>query len=127
MSSASPLSSAALEVVRRCSEMARSDFLFPSFRSGCISQTAILKALNVAGEAGRPHGFRSSFREWVQDTNACSYDVAETVLAHNVGNKVERTYARSDLLDQRRIVMEKWGAFVTGEAVKVIELRRGLQ
>ena len=118
-----PLSPAALEVVRQCSEQARSDFLFPSFRVGCISQTAILKALNVAGEAGRPHGFRSSFREWVQDCETCSYDVAETVLAHKVGSTVERVYARSDLLDQRRIVMGKWASFVTGCEVKVIKLR----
>ncbi len=119
-----PLSPAAMAVVQECIRIAQDDYLFPSYRLGsCISQTAILKALNVAGEAGRPHGFRSSFREWVQDTNACSYDVAETVLAHRVGNVVERTYARSDLLDQRRIVMCKWADHVTGEAAKVVRLR----
>jgi integrase len=119
-----PLSPAALEVVRECAETAQDDYLFPSYRQGaCISQTAILKALNAVNEAGRPHGFRSSFREWVQDTNACSYDVAETVLAHAVGGKVERTYARSDLLDARRVVMGKWADHVTGEATKVVRLR----
>ena len=59
------------------------------------------------GETGRPHGFRTSFRTWVQDTNAGTYDVAETALGHLIGNKVERSYARSDLLDQRRILMQK--------------------
>lgn len=120
-----PLSPAALSVVKECAETAQDDYLFPSYRRGaCISQTAILKALNFAKEEGRPHGFRSSFREWVQDTNACTYDVAETVLSHAVGGKVERTYARSDLLDARRVAMCKWADFVTGEAATVVRLRR---
>ncbi len=57
---------------------------------------------------------RTSFRTWVQDTDACGYEVAETVLGHIVGGKVERSYARSDLLDRRRVVMEAWAAHVVG-------------
>jgi integrase len=66
------------------------------------------------GEAGTVHGFRTSFRTWVQDTDACSFEVAETALGHSIGNTVERAYARSDLLDRRRLVAEAWGRFVTG-------------
>jgi hypothetical protein len=29
------------------------------------------------------------------------------------------------MLDQRRVVMDKWAAFVTGEAAKVVRLRTG--
>ncbi len=58
----------------------------------------------------------------MQDTEAAFYDVTETALNYTVGNKVERSYARSDLLDQRRILMQKWADFVTGVEAKVVRL-----
>ena len=39
--------------------------------------------------------------------------VAEAALAHQVGSDVERSYARSDLFDKRRDLMDRWAAFVT--------------
>lgn len=109
-----PLSTAALEVVETCRSIARNGFLFPSPRAGKgISDVAMTKALNALNETGRMHGFRTSFRTWVQETDAGSWEVAETALAHIIGNQVERAYARSDLLDQRRILMQKWADFVT--------------
>lgn len=110
-----PLTEPALDIVALCAE-ASDGYLFPKERGvGGITDVALQKTLNRLGEAGRPHGFRTSFRTWVQDTNACSFDVAETILGHSIGNKVERTYARSDLLDQRRIALDKWAAHVTGQ------------
>lgn len=44
-----------------------------------------------------------------------AFDVAETALAHRIGGRVERSYARSDLLELRRPLMEAWGNFVTGQ------------
>lgn len=121
-----PLSTAAMDVVKARAEYATDDFVFPSYRRGqCISENALLKALNALDEAGRPHGFRTSFRTWAQDSEACTFDVAETVLAHKIGNKTERSYARSDLLDRRMIVMQKWADHVTGESAQVVQLRRG--
>ncbi len=121
-----PLPPAALSVVQERSAYAMDDFVLPSYRRGqCISETALLKALNATGEVGRPHGFRTSFRTWAQDTEVCTFDVAETVLAHKVGGKVERSYARSDLLDRRMIVMQKWADHVTGQTAQVVQLRRG--
>ncbi|GAA6201121.1 site-specific integrase [Aquicoccus sp. SU-CL01552] len=119
-----PLSSAALDVLDTCREYATSILLFPSPRVGFISQEMLTQSLKQLGEAGRPHGFRSSFRSWVQDTEAASWEVAETALSHTIGNKVERSYARSDLLDRRRILMQKWGDFVTRSAAKVVKLHR---
>lgn len=69
-------------------------------------------------------GFRSSFRDWVTDTDACSYDVAETVLAHKVGGRVERSYARSDMLERRRLVMDAWSRHVTGAGAQVVRIGR---
>lgn len=118
-----PLSTATLDLLEKIRERHGSEYLFPSYRKGHITDVAVSKVLNGLKEPGRIHGFRTSFRTWVQDNEAASYDVAETSLAHTVGNKVERVYARSDLLDPRRVLMERWAAFVTGQPAKVVRLR----
>lgn len=118
-----PLSAAALAVVETCRETG-GEYLFPSMRAkGHITSAAYSKAMRATGFQGTPHGFRTSFRTWVQDQQATTYDIAETCLAHQIGGKVERAYARSDMLDQRRVVMDKWAAMVTGEAAQVVRLR----
>jgi integrase len=119
-----PLSTGALDVIAICAEYRTDDRLFPSSHSGkSISDVAIHKTMNRLGEKGRPHGLRTSFRTWVQDTNAATFDVAETALAHTVGNKVERSYARSDLLDQRRALMQRWADFATVQQAKIVSIR----
>lgn len=118
-----PLSDAALEVLANAEKWRRSDYLFPGRQSGGISDVAVAKALRLVAPGCAPHGMRTSFRTWIQDTDAANYDVAETALAHVIGGKVERAYARSDLLDRRRILMQSWANFVTGAATSVVPLR----
>jgi integrase len=55
-----------------------------------------------------PHGFRSSFRDWAGETRQDGREVAEAALAHTVRNKAEAAYARSDLLEKRRVLMTAW-------------------
>jgi hypothetical protein len=56
--------------------------------------------------------------------NAVPFEVAESCLSHVVGSKVSRAYNRTDGLELRRPVMERWSAFCCGETVKdnVIDL-----
>lgn len=70
------------------------------------------------------HGFRSTFSTWGQD-NDKRRDIVEMALAHEVGNKVEQSYARSDLLAQRRRLAEDWARHCDGETVdaNVVQLR----
>ncbi|HAU4931767.1 TPA: integrase, partial [Aeromonas hydrophila] len=42
-------------------------------------------------------------------------DLAERALAHTVQNKVEAAYHRTDLLDQRRPMMDAWAQFVSSD------------
>ena len=122
-----PLSAQALAIVaeaRRLSNDPETGLLFPGDRGEPISQNALLKAVNKIGEAGRPHGFRTTFRTWVQDTLDGSHDLAaEAALGHVIGNKVRRAYARSDYLDQRAALMQRWADYVTGESAQVVQLR----
>lgn len=120
-----PLTDAALEIVALARETAETDLLFPSYNPHRpITDQALTKALDRMQEPGRAHGFRSSFRSWVQDTEAATYDVAETALGHVIGGKVERSYARSDLLDRRRVLMERWAQHVTGSTAEVVQIGR---
>jgi integrase len=57
------------------------------------------------------HGFRSTFRDWCGECTAFPREIAEAALAHVTGNAVERAYARSDLLDKRRELMNAWGTY----------------
>jgi len=118
-----PLPPPALELLDLCRARSDGDYVFASYIQGkSITENALLKALNTLGEAGRPHGFRTSFRTWAQDTGQ-PWDVAETVLAHKIGGRVERTYARSDMLDRRAALMLRWSEFVTAQGATFVDQR----
>jgi len=81
--------------------------------------TALLRRLNVEsdvpGRVATAHGFRSSFRDWCSE-HGYSRDLAERSLAHTIKDKVEAAYHRTDLLEQRRELMNAWATFVVGAA-----------
>lgn len=127
-----PLGAAALALLDRLAALHRGGpppdaFLFPGERTGKPLSAAALQALldrmnPPAADApawwrdrrgGRPitlHGFRSTFRDWCAEAIAVPREVAEAALAHTVKDKVEAAYARADLLERRRQVMEQWAA-----------------
>lgn len=74
------------------------------------------------GMKDRPHGFRSSLRDWIAETTDTPHDIAETCLGHTFGSSVERAYRRTDFLDQRRIVMERWAMHISGQNGKVVRM-----
>ncbi len=72
----------------------------------------------------RSHGFRSSFRDWAAERTNHPRGVVEAALAHVVGNQTEAAYARSDLFERRRRLMDEWAAYLAGERGQVIAMRR---
>lgn len=123
-----PLSPRAIQILQRQKEIRIQDtpesanIVFPSVRDQVIlsdmALTALLRRLKAQSDAhGRiatAHGFRSSFRDWCSE-NGYSRDLAERSLAHTIKDKVEAAYHRTDLLDQRRELMNAWARFVTGK------------
>lgn len=118
-----PLSSRALELLELRRRIdAHPELVFPSPRGGVLSDMALTKFLrtqkaesDVPGRVATAHGFRSSFRDWASETGV-SRDLAERALAHTIRNAVEAAYHRTDLLEQRRSVMDAWDHHVTGAA-----------
>ena len=63
------------------------------------------------------HGFRSTFRDWVDAETDFAGDLAEAALAHLTGDETERAYRRGDALAKRRHLMDAWAAFATSTTV----------
>ena len=69
-------------------------------------------AMKRAGLDGTAHGWRSTFRRWCAESGV-DREVAEAALAHSVKG-VEGVYQRSDLLERRAEVMQRWSQVVAG-------------
>lgn len=120
-----PLSAEALTVIELAKPFERGGYLFPSSRKGVISDATMARLMERRGLSERPHGFRSSLRTWLAEATDAPHEVAETVLQHVAGTTVQRAYRRTDYLEQRRVLMERWAQLVTGEgAGQVVQLAR---
>jgi hypothetical protein len=52
----------------------------------------------------------------VQEQTNTPFEVAERALAHRTSNKVVAAYARSDLFEKRRVLMDQWSNYVDAES-----------
>ena len=117
-----PLSDQALAVLRKAWRLRDgSGLVFPSAsRPGrALSNMTLTKILRTNGLADRAtvHGFRTTFKTWCMETTDTPWAVGEAALAHSIGNATEQAYARSDLFERRRELMEKWARFVDGSGL----------
>ena len=100
-----------------------SGLIFPSSRRGRpMNASRLWKPLQAVGIDTTLHGFRSSFRDWCGEATNTPREVAEAALAHVVSNAAEAAYARSDLFEKRRALMDRWAAFITGQAGVVVPM-----
>ena len=119
-----PLSDRALEILSEAEEIRdRSNLVFPSKRSRILSDMTLSKLVRELGIPSTVHGFRTSFRTWAQERTNIPGEVAEAALAHVKTDKVEAAYARSDLFEKRRTLMNGWAAFLArptnGKVIKI--------
>ena len=125
-----PLSAEALSVLDKVRGL-DNDFIFPSIRratNGAAKAQSVMVFKGLFKRMGKDgfttHGFRSTFRDWCSDCADAKYEVAEAALSHAVGNEVHRAYARSDLFEQRRALMDSWGRYASGQAGDVVQMVR---
>ena len=109
-----PLSFQANCVLREACEKlgGKSGLVFPTPAGKPLSGHCLSHRLRRDEPGCVPHGFRSSFRDWAAEKSGASREAIELALAHTVGGPVETAYFRSDLLEQRQPLMEKWADFV---------------
>jgi hypothetical protein len=78
------------------------DLVFPIGRDGMS---------DLMSDGATVHGMRSCFSTWAGDLGL-PCDVVEKCLAHVTGNATERAYRRSQEVEQKRQIMERWALFV---------------
>ena len=94
--------------------------IFPASKPGRplsdMALSAVMRRMNAGdgpwrdldGREAVPHGWRATFRTWIDDTRPGDAEAAEKALAHEDRNAVSRAYRRSDLLDLRTPLMTAW-------------------
>lgn len=107
-----PLTDAALNVVMECRKLSPNGFLFPAYREKPISDAAMATLMKRNGFDARPHGFRATFRTWVEEQTDTPFEVKEVALGHIVDAGVVGAYQRSDRLEKRRSLMDLWANFL---------------
>ncbi len=107
-----PLSTVALDVIELAKPYERNGYLFWS-RKGVISDMTMSAIMKRQGLPARPHGFRTSLREWLAECTDAPHEVAEMVLAHKADSSVVRAYRRTDFLEQRRELLASWADYVS--------------
>lgn len=117
-----PLPHEAQRIINLARPHARNDFLFPNTRGGVISDMTLSRHMERRGLEARPHGFRTSLRTWLAEATDAPHEVAEGMLAHVVDGGVVRAYRRTDYLEQRRALADRWADHVTGGAGQVVQL-----
>ena len=111
-----PLSRRAVEVLRAARRLGDGTGLaFPSQRGKALPDRALSQLLRKLGIGAVPHGFRSSFRDWASERTNHPRAVVEAALAHVVQNQTEAAYARSDLFERRRQLMDDWMQYLDSE------------
>ena len=109
-----PLSDRALEVLAEAGELSDgSGLVFPGVRRGRpLSENTHAKLLRELGFDAVTHGFRSSFRDYAAEQTHTPHAVMEAALAHTIKNRAEAAYARSDLFEKRRALIESWADYL---------------
>jgi integrase len=120
-----PLSQQALALLKPLYETKRrAQLVFPGPRSGAwiANQTLWKTMVQVTGKTATTHGLRASFRSWCEDVGV-EHEVAEACLAHGKGDQTAQAYNRGEMVERRRIVMQRWANFLDGKvSAKVLSI-----
>jgi integrase len=117
-----PLCQEAKRIIELARPHSRNGYLFPNTRGGVISDATMSRMMERRGLEARPHGFRTSLRTWLAETTDAPHEVAEAMLSHSADSGVVRAYRRTDFLEQRMALTERWADYVTGGAGQVVKL-----
>ena len=127
-----PLSKQARKILEELQKLTgTSQYAFPSGRTydRPMSNNAILAALRRMGytkDEMTPHGFRAMARTIIDEVLQIRPDFIEAQLAHRVRDPLGRSYNRTQHLNERRKMMQKWADYLDGLKVgaKVLPFKK---
>ena len=108
-----PLSARAIEILREAESVRQNDYVFPSSTGRVLSDGTLTKLARSLEISGTVHGMRSAFRDFASERTNTPHAVMEAALAHTIKNRAEAAYARSDLLERRRELMQIWANYIS--------------
>ena len=120
-----PLSPQVVALFERMKSYRRgdTDLVFPGTGKGKpLSDMTLTKVMRDMAVDAVPHGFRSTFRDWVAEQTEWSAELAEAALAHVISDKTVAAYQRGPMLDKRRKLMAAWANYCEGKGAKVVRL-----
>ncbi|MEB0059256.1 integrase arm-type DNA-binding domain-containing protein [Variovorax sp. LG9.2] len=106
-----PLSPQAVALLEALPKMANIELVFPAPRGGMLSDMALVAVMRRMKVPAVPHGFRSTFKDWISESTNYPNEVSEMALAHVIENQVEAAYRRGDLFEKRTKMMAEWADF----------------
>jgi integrase len=80
-------------------------------RGEMISSSTMLKSIKSFGDI-TTHGFRATLGSWCTDTKV-DKQVSDFIKSHQP-KYLDAAYSRTDMLEERRDVLQRWADFVTG-------------
>ncbi|QSR35219.1 integrase [Marinobacterium iners] len=114
-----PLPDQAVELLR---SIPRTDeHVFPSTgKHGILSDVMVSKVPKKLGYDVTAHGFRSTFKDWSRSPGTYNHrpyddDHTEIALAHVNSTGTRAAYARGEVLEERRPIMQDWADYVAKE------------
>jgi integrase len=127
-----PLSEQAIRLLGAQPREDGTDLVFPSATGKPQSDSALSKwlreFLRPTPWRAKPHGFRSTFKDWARSCSAFADEVSELALAHVSSDETRAAYARDELLPQRAELMRAWADHCDrppADAAAVIPIGRG--
>lgn len=116
-----PLSTRAREVLLEARELqgiednqAADGLVFLNPKGKPYSDMVFTQLMRRMGLEYTMHGFRATFRTWGMEAIQYPDDMLEFALAHVVGDQTVRAYARSDMMERRKQLMEDWAVYLLG-------------
>jgi len=113
-----PLGKAAMGLLKELPKGNPGELVFPGTKDKALSDMSLTAVMRRMGVDAVPHGFRSTFRDWVGDRTAYPRDLAEMALAHVIESKTEGAYRRGDAVERRREMMDAWAQFIAKKVMK---------
>ncbi|KMQ89625.1 phage integrase [Lasius niger] len=91
--------------------------IFPNSKGKPFSDVALSKTIKKASDEPKAtiHGLRSTLWDWAAENKVAGFHACKASLAHNSREAQDAAYFRSDLLNERRALIEAWERFCLGE------------
>ncbi|MCG8612014.1 MAG: site-specific integrase, partial [Pseudomonadales bacterium] len=121
-----PLTDRALKIIEALPSGKPDDALFPGPDGGIPSNNFLTALLKRMGYSITAHGFRSTFKDWAREHTTYADEVSELALAHVNSDATRAAYARSALIEKRRLLMADWSLYCYEgkQPAKVVTLKK---